>query len=79
MSQEILDELRAQAAAAKQSVTNIRGDIQRIKDSLPAEGGLTADEVATLKADLTDLAGTADTLDKENEETAPPPPPPIEG
>lgn len=66
--------LEANADAVNTSLTNIAGDITRIKESLPAEGGLTAEEVATLKtalegaeAKISALATSADTLDKENE------------
>ncbi len=81
MAQETLDQLLAKVTAQETSiaslttsVSNIAADIQRIKDSLPTEGGLTAEEVAALSARLdeasTAAAGAAtqaDTLDKENE------------
>ena len=67
MSNDVLQELQTKVDAANTSLTNIRADIQKIKDSLPAEGGLTADEVATLRASLDGLAGNADALDKEND------------
>ena len=67
MSQEILNQLTAKADALETSLSNIREDITDIKNSLPAEGGLTAEEVATLSAKLDGLVNTADTLDKENE------------
>lgn len=67
MSKEILDQLTAKADALETSLSNIREDITDIKNSLPAEGGLTAEEVATLSAKLDGLVNTADTLDKENE------------
>ena len=73
MSAEILAELKAEAAKTRTSLDNIRGDIARIIAGLPASGGLTAEEVADLKADLVATSTAADTLDKENEETAPPP------
>lgn len=67
MSQEILDELQGKVNEANTSLTNIRADIQKIKDSLPAEGGLTAAEVATLRESLAGLASGAAALDAENE------------
>lgn len=84
MSQEILQELQAKADAATTSLNqantslqNISADIQRIKDTLPAEGGLTAEEVEQLRASLDGVVNTAasnaaaaDALDKENEPTA---------
>ncbi len=61
-------------ASLTTSVSNIAVDIQRIKDSLPTEGGLTAEEVAALSARLDEVstaaagaATQADNLDKENE------------
>lgn len=84
MSQEILQELQQKADAAttalnnaNTSLTNISADIQRIKDSLPAEGGLSAAEVEQLRSSLdgvvttaSNTAAAADALDKENEPTA---------
>lgn len=67
MSQEILAELQSKVDAANTSLTNIRADIQKIKDTLPAEGGLTADEVASLRTSLDSLASGAAALDAENE------------
>jgi ABC-type transporter Mla subunit MlaD len=67
MSQEILDSLNAKADAAAASLTNIKTDITKIKESLPTEGGLTADEVAQLSAKLDAVVSQADSLDKENE------------
>lgn len=67
MSQEILTELQGKVDDANTSLINIRADIQKIKDTLPAEGGLTADEVATLRTSLDNLASGAAALDAENE------------
>lgn len=67
MSQENLDLLLGRVSGLETSLTNIKEDITRIKDSLPAEGGLTAEEVATLSAALDSAVSKADTLDKENE------------
>lgn len=67
MSAEILEELKAEAAKIRQSLSNIRGDIARLANGLPEEGGMTAAEVAEFKTELIALSGEADTLDKENE------------
>jgi uncharacterized protein involved in exopolysaccharide biosynthesis len=67
MSQETLDELKALATSASASLDKIKEDITRIISTLPAEGGLTAAEVAELRTSLSDLAKKADDLDKENE------------
>jgi hypothetical protein len=66
MSQTVLDQLTAKADAAAASLVNIRQDIATIKASLPAEGGMTADEVAILSAKLDAVAGDAAALDSEN-------------
>ena len=66
MAQETLDALIAKADAATTSLANIRQDIVTIKENLPASGGLTEAEVATLSAKLDSLAGEAAQLDSEN-------------
>lgn len=85
MSQETLAQLKALAQRANAALdtqttalTNIAGDITRIKDGLPTTGGLTEAEVADLKADMEGVAtkaetaaSAADALDKENEPEAP--------
>lgn len=73
MSKEILDQLMAKVDQANTSLTNIRADIIRIKDSLPTTGGLTAEEVTVLAGRLDTLANDINTLDKENEPEAPEP------
>lgn len=67
MSNDVLQELQGKVNEANTSLANIRGDIQKIKDGLPAEGGLTAEEVATLRESLNNLASGAAALDAENE------------
>lgn len=69
MSQEILDQLTGKVSAVTTSLTNIKDDITRIKDSLPTSGGLTEAEVAALSSQLDAAVTAADTLDKENEVT----------
>ena len=66
MSQEILDQLNAKVLGLKTSLTNIKDDIQKIKDSLPASGGLTEAEVASLSASLDEAGTQAADLDAEN-------------
>lgn len=48
------------------SVKSIRQDITDIKNSLPASGGLSADEVAALSTKLDAVASDAAELDSEN-------------
>lgn len=73
MSQEILNELTGKVTGLKTSLTNIQGDITRIKNGLPTTGGLTEEEVATLRGELDTAVSQADSLDKENEEEGPTP------
>jgi septal ring factor EnvC (AmiA/AmiB activator) len=63
------DSLNAQVDALQASVKNIRQDITDIKNSLPAFGGLTADEVAALSAKLATVVSDAAELDSENPAT----------
>jgi hypothetical protein len=72
MSTEILTELKGKVTSLETSLDNIKGDITTIKEGLPAEGGLTADEVADLRAALDGAVSKADALDKENEAATPP-------
>lgn len=67
MSQEILDELNNKVLGLKNSLTNIKADIQKIKDSLPTTGGLTEAEVASLRTSLDEAGTQAAELDAENE------------
>lgn len=81
MANETLQELKNRIAgleqkadAAAQSLSNIGGDIARIKEGLPEEGGLSAAEVGDLRTSLDGLeakvngfASAAESLDKENE------------
>lgn len=67
MAQDTLDQLTAKVDSVTTSLTNIKEDITRIKDSLPAEGGLTAEEVAALSAKLDAAVSAATTLDEENQ------------
>lgn len=67
MSKENYDALKGQVDQVVSSLTNIKDDITRIKENLPTDGGLTADEVATLRADLTAAVDKAVALDQENE------------
>lgn len=69
MSQETLDALKSQVTQITGSLTNIKDDIQRIKDSLPVTGGLTEAEVTDLKGALDAAVAQASTLDQENEPT----------
>lgn len=69
MSDENYQALKGQIDQIQTSVTNIKGDITRIKDSLNPDG-LTAAEVAQLKLDLAGVVTAADELDKENEPAA---------
>lgn len=73
MSQETLDQLTGKVSAVTTSLTNIKDDITRIKDSLPTSGGLTEAEVAALSSQLDAAVTSADTLDKENEPEVPAP------
>jgi len=61
-----LADLQATIAATSTALDNIRSDIDAIKASLPASGGLTAEEVATLQASLDALSAKAGALDAEN-------------
>jgi len=61
-AQELLDKV----AAFRASLVAIRGDIQTIKDGLPPTGGLTAEEVETLRVALDDAVTDAAGLDAEN-------------
>lgn len=53
------DDLQALVASLKGSLDSIKTGVATIVAGLPAAGGLTADEVAALKASLTDAAGEA--------------------
>ena len=64
-----LAELTTKLDGINSAVTNIRQDISDIKASLPAAGGLTADEVAALDARLTSVLAAAQALDAENPST----------
>lgn len=66
MSQETLDQLTAKINGVTTSLDNIKADITKIKEGLPTEGGLTAEEVATLSASLDAAVSKADALDQEN-------------
>ena len=48
------------------ALTNIKQDIQDIKDGLPNDGGLSAAEVAQIKQRLSTVVKTAEDLDAEN-------------
>lgn len=67
------DALNAKVDALQASVTAIRQDITDIKNSLPASGGLTAEEVAALSAKLDGVVADAAELDSENPAPAPNP------
>lgn len=66
MANEILQELQAKIAEGATRLDNIAADITAIKENLPAEGGLTAEEVAQLRVDLDGLVTKAANLDEEN-------------
>lgn len=74
----IISGIREQNNSLSTSIAGIRGDIQRILEGLPADGGLTAEEVTTLRDELGVLlsesaavAQDAASLDAENQEPAP--------
>lgn len=83
MQNESLQELKDRIGALEQggvataqSLTNIAADITRIKDGLPASGGIDAAGVEELRASLTSAEASisaaqnqAAALDSENEET----------
>lgn len=64
--------LKGQISALSTAIDGIRGDIDLIKSKLPADGGLTADQVTELRADLDAVVAKAQELDAENPEPAPP-------
>lgn len=88
MSDQNLQELLAKVLnleqsgiATAESLTNIAADITAIKEGLPATGGLTEEEVSTLRSSLTkaetaitNAKNAAASLDAEN----PAPTPPVE-
>lgn len=67
MSQEFTD-LKNLIAQLKGSLAAIRADVKRLADKVPATGGLTAEEAAELKADLTTVAGDAADIDAQTAE-----------
>lgn len=70
MAQDTLNELKALAEESSTRLDNIAGDITRILDNqVPAEGGLSAEEVADLRSTLTALRDKAKGLDEQNEPT----------
>ncbi len=74
MAQETLAELKAYAQETQTSLTNIKGDITRIVENLPAEGGLSAEEVADLRNTLIATRDQAKALDEENQPEGEQPP-----
>lgn len=55
--QTLVDQLKASQAATKTSLDSIKAGVATIVAGIP-EGGMTADEVAALKASLTDALTT---------------------
>ena len=61
-----MEELKALIARVQAGIVNIKDDITRIKEGLPATGGLTAEQVAELKTDLENAVKSVEDLDAEN-------------
>lgn len=68
----VSDALNAKVDALAASLAGIRADITAIKNSLPADGGMTADEVAALSTKLDTVVSDAAELDSENPAPTPP-------
>lgn len=68
--QALVARLTASQASLKTSLDSIKAGIGTIVAGLPATGGLTADEVASLKASLTTAADTEDANAAEGTEDA---------
>jgi hypothetical protein len=66
-----MEEMKALIGRLQSGVTNIKNDITEIKNNLPPTGGLTAEQVAELKADLTAAVQQVEDLDAENPGTTP--------
>jgi hypothetical protein len=65
------EDLQAVLAAANASLSAIAQDIQDIKNSIPTTGGLTAEQTASIRADVQALADRLASLDFENPATPP--------
>jgi uncharacterized membrane protein YgaE (UPF0421/DUF939 family) len=61
-----MEELKALILRISTGVDNIKADITRIKENLPATGGLTEAQVAELRTSLEDAAAKVESLDAEN-------------
>jgi hypothetical protein len=73
---DMAQEINAYLDRMEAALTNIRQDIQDIKDGLPDDGGLSATEVAQIKERLSAVVTGAEALDAEN--TRPEVPPTLE-
>lgn len=67
-------ELNAKVDRISSAITNIRADIQVIKDNLPSTGGMTQAEVDALDTRLGEVVSTIEALDAENPAPTPPAP-----
>jgi len=61
-----VEDLIGKIARLSVVIDNLRSDIQTIKDSLPAEGGATPEQVAEVNVLLDALLAKAAVLDEEN-------------
>lgn len=68
--QALVARLTASQASLKTSLDTVKTGVATIVAGLPASGGLTADEVAALKASLTAAADTEDANAAEGVEDA---------
>jgi septal ring factor EnvC (AmiA/AmiB activator) len=72
---EMAQEINAYLDRVEAALTNIKQDIQDIKDGLPPSGGLTAEQVAQIKERLSAVVTSAESLDAENTRPEVPPTP----
>ena len=62
-----LDDLKALVASSVAAVENLKADVADLISKLPAAGGLTSDEVETLRADLQALKEKAEDAADDHE------------
>lgn len=68
---QMAQELNALVDRLETALTNIRQDIQDIKNGLPSQGGLTPEQTEALKSRLQTVVSGAEALDAENEANPP--------
>jgi hypothetical protein len=72
---DMAQEINAYLDRMETALTNIKQDIQDIKDGIPDTGGLNAEETAQIKQRLSAVVTSAEALDSENTRPEVPPTP----